>query len=213
MLRLYWTNVRNVPQEAGELPLSAYRLKKLESLVPPQSRRQSIAAELLLIKVLHETDAAFPLPLNIDTAAGGKPFLRESPLQFSLSHSGDFASCALSDGQIGLDIQVERPFPDGFLKRFFHPQERDFVLSSGNQTAAFTEIWTRKESFLKLSGAGLSQKLSAFSVLSLPAVIQSWHTCLDCLHLAICTRGSTAEPESIRRISREELMGGLCSVE
>ena len=45
-----------------------------------------------------------------DRAPGGKPFFHRFPqCRFNLSHSGPYALCALSDGEVGADIEVVRP--------------------------------------------------------------------------------------------------------
>ena len=59
---------------------------------------------------------------------------------------------------------------NAIAERFFTPDESELVRSEGKE--AFYRIWTQKESFLKLSGAGLS-RIRAASVLSLP---ERFHT-------------------------------------
>ena len=50
-----------------------------------------------------------PLPLTFRYGGRGKPYLREYPFFFNLSHSGSFCICALSGEEVGADIQQHRP--------------------------------------------------------------------------------------------------------
>ncbi|MBR5095273.1 MAG: 4'-phosphopantetheinyl transferase superfamily protein [Oscillospiraceae bacterium] len=209
MLMIYLTDVDGVPDEAQGLPLSSYRLHRLGALQQPRARRQTIAAELLLIRALRESGAALELPLDIHAQLGGKPFLAVCPWHFSISHSGSFAACALSDHEIGLDIQEERGFPKAFLSRFFHADEQRYVLDAEDREKAFCEIWTRKESLLKLNGTGLYTTLASFSCLDLPAGVSGWHTETDRLHIAVSSQGAKAEPDRICVLSAGELLSGL----
>lgn len=90
-------------------------------------------------------------------------------LHFNLSHSGDFAFVAISrDCEVGVDIEQVKPQLDltTLAARFFSTAESQalFQLSTGEQTAGFYRLWTRKEAFLKARGDGLSLPLAQFDV-------------------------------------------------
>lgn len=115
----------------------------------------------------------------------GKPYFKESVLKeektlfFSLSHSGDFVLCALSDEEVGADIQR---IPDADTKkilreeqiaeRFFTEQER--IWYQQEDVAAsflpeqkrwrFYRIWAAKEAYMKWTGNGLTEGVSTFEV-------------------------------------------------
>ena len=149
MLRIYYADVSALPENPEGLPLSRYRLEQLNRVRPALRRRQGIGAELLLIRALRELDGDLALPLDILTEQGGKPYLACGTPHFSLSHSGRFAACALSDKTVGLDIQLQSPCRESLVHRFFAPEEQRYVLASEDRDAAFTEIWSKKESRLK----------------------------------------------------------------
>ena len=72
------------------------------------------------------------------------------------------------------------------MKRFFTEDERTFVLSSKEADEAFTEIWTKKESWCKLSGEGLALPLRSFSVLDDAIAPLLWHRRAGEYHAAVC---------------------------
>ena len=67
----------------------------------------TLACGLLLIKALKAAAPEFLPPLDISCGKDGKPELVGSGIFFNLSHSGNYAACAVSDSPIGLDIQAK----------------------------------------------------------------------------------------------------------
>ena len=97
-------------------------------------------------------------------AAGknGKPYLEAVPdLFYNLSHSGTKVLLAVSDREIGCDIQKVSGCRERIVKRFYTEAEQAYVSGSAER---FTEIWSRKESFVKAVGLGISADFTAFSV-------------------------------------------------
>ena len=98
----------------------------------------------------------------------GKPGLLDSPrpLDFNLSHSGDWLACAVTAGTaVGLDIEYCDPDRD-VLKlagRFFQAPEIAALqaCSKAEQTARFYDYWTLKEARIKAGGAALGLGLES----------------------------------------------------
>ena len=109
--------------------------------------------------------------LVFQTGPQGKPYLANDPgIHFNLSHSGDLVVCAVSGQAVGADIErIERKADaDAIAKRFFSPDEIAYLAAQDDDThAAFYQIWTMKESYVKWSGQGLSAPLDSFSVLAM----------------------------------------------
>ena len=115
--------------------------------------------------------------LRFEYQPGGKPEVadQQNPgqLQFNVSHSGSLALIAVSAGhRVGVDIERVRGDVDtmSLAEQFFSPRERDGLLSLPDdlRLAAFFSTWTRKESFLKAIGDGLSFPLADFSITTHP---------------------------------------------
>ncbi|MEM9482921.1 MAG: 4'-phosphopantetheinyl transferase superfamily protein [Cyanobacteria bacterium P01_F01_bin.116] len=103
----------------------------------------------------------------------GKPFLRDHcALQFNLSHSGEYALCGVAKQVVGLDIEQLRPMErlEGLIKRCLAPSEQQALakVSPAEQSAAFLQYWTCKEAYLKATGQGISESLTAIEVVLNP---------------------------------------------
>lgn len=165
MIRIVWAGVDALEPEAALPLLSDYRRRSLARLKDPRARRESAGAELLLLHALRELRPALRPPLDIRTGENGKPCLADGGLSFSLSHSGGRALCALSDRELGADIQARRSFDQRLARRFFAPEELAYILAAPDRDGAFTQVWALKESYAKALGLGLRLPLSSFSVI------------------------------------------------
>jgi 4'-phosphopantetheinyl transferase len=96
-----------------------------------------------------------------------------SMLRFNLSHSGELALYAFAYGrEIGIDIEQFRQLEDAkrIASRYFSAGEiQEFsALPPHLQLEGFFNCWTRKESYLKATGDGLSTPLDCFEVSLIP---------------------------------------------
>ena len=116
-------------------------------------------------------DIRFEYPTN------GKPQLatEQNPrgLQFNVSHAAGMALIAVgSVHRLGVDVEKIRSDVDtnSLAERFFSLRERIGLqaLPDHLRVPGFFACWTRKESFLKATGDGLSFPLADFSVTTHP---------------------------------------------
>ena len=184
MTALYYTSFEGTEFYPERLSLSQYRRKRLDSQSNLLAGKQGIAAELLLIYALKTICPELSLPLDI-SCKEGKPFLNDIALNFSLSHSGCFAACVVSDGVVGLDIQHEVNSSDKLAARWLSPEEYSFYSGSDDKKQAFFKIWTMKESYVKASGRGIKSGLKGFSVLSPGSGVSFWHKAENNMHFAL----------------------------
>ena len=126
-----------------------------------RDRRRFIAAHVGLRRLLGEHLGVDPATLRFDAGEFGKPRLRDEPrCAFSLTHSGDEALVALSDGpDIGVDLEAVREFRDvdELARQCLTPAELvGFdATPEAERVLAFLRAWTRKEACLKALGTGL----------------------------------------------------------
>lgn len=93
----------------------------------------------------------------------GKPYLVNQRMHFNISHSKNIVAVAISDTNIGIDIESTkiRAFELDIAKKYFCPNEYDAIISKQH---SFTSIWTKKESYIKFMGKGLKIPLNSFDV-------------------------------------------------
>ena len=100
---------------------------------------------------------------------GGKPCIPERPeFHCNLSHSGNWVAIAFGGTPVGVDVEKIRQDSDveAVARRYFTPQEQRFLAENTRDARQrFFEIWTKKESYLKFLGAGLTKDLRSFNVL------------------------------------------------
>ena len=102
-----------------------------------------------------------PAPLAYVYGKEGKPYFRDLPFCFNLSHSGDYVLCIISSEEIGADIQqhcgknVEK-----LARRFFTEREAAALEQAGEERERlFYRLWARKEAYGKLTGKGIADAL------------------------------------------------------
>lgn len=161
MFEVFFVDVRSVDAKKAKRLCCTERLRKLERL--KNGAQISAAAEMVLIKAVRHFYRDASLPLRYKRNQNGKPYLTDYPkLYVNISHSGDWAMCAVSDREVGVDIQQHKNIRKGFAKRFFTEEERAYIADSKER---FFEVWTKKEAYVKAVGVGISVPLNSFSVL------------------------------------------------
>jgi len=94
----------------------------------------------------------------------GKPYLINHPnIHFNISHSQNFVVCAISDQQIGVDIEVERMVSNDLAQRIMTKTELEQFNLMGNSVSYFFKIWTLKESYMKYTGEGLNMSFKSMN--------------------------------------------------
>lgn len=178
-------------------------------------RRFAVAHGLMRIVLGSLIDVA-PEQLRFRLHPNGKPMLdNDSSVEFNLSHSGERAVLAVTRGrEVGIDIEQERPIdPCALARSFFAAGERKALdaMAAADRLGAFFKVWTRKESFVKALGAGLSFPLDGFTVsldddaeqllvdcTAAPSELRRWRMTrvptVDGYAAAITVKGSTWQP-------------------
>ena len=164
MIKVYITSVSETGFDGAEERLSEYRRNKARR---KRKVEESLAAGLLLDYALRayglcERDMEYAKNMH------GKPFFKNYPdIKFSLSHSGGYALCAVSDCEAGVDIEKYRDTKTALeiAKRYFTAAEYEYVKNYGDTKQIFFKLWTRKESLLKAIGTGIAGGLSSYEVL------------------------------------------------
>ena len=157
--------------------LSPDELKRSARFHFPRDRQHFVASRALLRTILASYLDKHPARLNFLYSKKEKPSLDPadvSDVTFNVSHSAGIALMAFARGrEVGVDIEQVRPDVDleAIARRFFSPNEQNELaaLPADEKTEAFFRCWTRKEAYIKATGAGLSHPLRQFDVALAPA--------------------------------------------
>lgn len=144
--------------------VSEKRRKRVLSYKVREDQKRSLAAGLLLEQILNERGFSGDMVVADEN---GKLYLPGvDNFFFSLSHSGEYAACVVSDVPVGVDIQQKRETKANIARRFFQCQEAERIEMEPKERQAdmFFRYWTGKESYLKLTGQGISGGLDSFFV-------------------------------------------------
>ncbi len=155
--------------KSHEKNLSLVELDRANRFVKTTDRIKYILAKSIQRDIMSRYLNIKPADIKFELGEHGKPYISGNLLQFNLSHAGDWLLMGVTQSaHIGVDIECEKPSADitGIVKRFFSEPESQAIelLSESERTKAFYRAWTRKESFIKADGRGLSFPLSDFSV-------------------------------------------------
>jgi 4'-phosphopantetheinyl transferase len=172
---VYWTTADGLDHAALHrltAELCAQEVLRAGAFHFDRDRATYIAAHAMLRRVLREA------------LGGAEPDFARSPLgrpeltpprdgrpvpTFNLTHTGDFAACAILHGApVGIDAEdIRRPIDAAEIAaRWFAPSERRLLewLAEEKRAEMFFRIWTLKEAILKTTGHGLRIEPQLFAV-------------------------------------------------
>ncbi len=130
----------------------------------------------------------------------GKPYFDGFPAHISLSHSNGRCLAAISDVEIGADIEEIDGEDERLLRiasRYFTPDEAEYVKVS--PVKRFFEIWCKKESYIKYTGEGFSCPLSSFCVFDTDMSYSYFE--FDGYGIGVCSKEKVAEHPTLVDIS------------
>lgn len=85
----------------------------------------------------------------------GKPYLKNSNIYFNISHDKDICVIAISEKEIGVDIEYLN-YNQQVINKYFFDEEKNIMVNSNKLKYDFTKIWVKKEAYLKMMGTGLN---------------------------------------------------------
>ena len=131
---------------------------KIDKLKNDIDKKRSIIGELLLSDLLKDEYNNINYIIN----EYGKPYIENKKIFFSISHSYDYVIAAISDKEIGIDIEKIRKTNINTINEFASSKEKEYILSSrDNIEKRLFQIYTLKEAYIKMKGTNLN---NAFEV-------------------------------------------------
>ncbi len=162
-MKLYRINIHNFEDPLQNKRLlelvGTERRKKVIRYRMPDDRKRSLAAGLIIRKILNENGLSED---SLKYSENGKPLADN--LFFNISHAGDYVVGVSSDREVGCDIEKIVDAPLEVTDRFFHLKEAEYIKSAEDKNRAFFTLWTLKESYMKMTGRGMNLPLDSFEV-------------------------------------------------
>jgi 4'-phosphopantetheinyl transferase len=164
MIKVGYCNVKNLDLNKAYVLVSKNRKEKIDEYMFDKNKKESAGAALLLKKLLTEENITNPI---INTGEYGKPYIsNHENIHFNLSHSNEMVLCAISDMEIGVDIEYIDPEIDLTLaKNYFHNKEYENIMNAKNKAEEFFKYWVLKESYMKYTGLGMNITLDSFEII------------------------------------------------
>lgn len=164
MIKVAFCNVEDLDLSKAYDLLPESRKNKVDYFRFDKDKKLSAGAYLLLEKMLEEDDIS-----NFEFKMGkyDKPYiLNHENIHFNLSHSGKLVACAISDREVGLDVEIIDPTIDlNIAKNFFYNSEYENIMESENPSDEFFSYWVLKESYMKYTGLGFNLDLDSFEII------------------------------------------------
>lgn len=126
-----------------------YRQEKIDRMKFDKGKRLELGAGIVMEKALEAYSLSDE---EIKLSDEGRPYVEGDNCFFNISHTDEIAVCAVSDKQVGVDIEGPREFKDSLIKYTFSEKE----IALADETAVtYSRLWTIKESVMKWTGMGL----------------------------------------------------------
>lgn len=155
-------DVSNLKLKRVKEHISKNRWKSSERYFNQKDKLLHIGAEALLNYIFKKIRVNNPI---YDVNCYGKPYLKNYPkIHFNISHSEKYVFCGVSNQPIGVDIECNQDIDLNIAETYFHPKEYEYIMNNEDKNKSFFDMWTLKESYLKMKGVGLNSTLNSFII-------------------------------------------------
>lgn len=123
-----------------------------------------LQAYVMLAELMHWTEEE-ARQVSFEYNEFGQPRLTEewgrksTTPYFSISHCKRAIAVAVSESPVGVDVESIRNADEALIERTMNEDEQTKIHEAKDTAMAFTELWTRKESLLKMKGTGITEDL------------------------------------------------------
>ena len=180
MIKLFIQSCSDLPDPLTDpdimVGLGVERREKILRLKHASDRKRSLMAGLMI----RDNLKAYGInPDEIRTSDNGRPFICDNDgitevpgIDFNISHSGDYVVMGIYDmrgsngsvARIGCDIEQIRDRNTKIAKRYFDEAELEWIEQEEDKIRAFYQIWTARESYIKMTGEGILLDFKSYRV-------------------------------------------------
>lgn len=142
------------------------RLEKIKKSSNNLFKKEQLGSSLLLNDILENYFFMDTTKIEYIYNEFGKPYIKDSNLYFSLSHSNGVIALAVSKEEIGLDIELIKDVKDNLALKVMNEAEYNIYkgLSKNDKISYFYEVWTSKEAYVKKLGTTLTLNPSNINI-------------------------------------------------
>ena len=164
MIKVAYLDVSDLNLSKAYRLLPKSRMEKVDYFKFDKDKKLSAGAYLLLDKFLKEKNIVQP---NFKIGKYGKAYIsNHEDVHFNLSHSGKMVLCAISDMEVGADVEyIDTTIDLNIAKYYFYRSEYENIMNAENQADEFFKYWVLKESYMKYTGLGMNLKLDSFEII------------------------------------------------
>jgi 4'-phosphopantetheinyl transferase len=142
------------------------RLEKIKKSSNVLFKKEQLGANLLLNDILENYFFMDITKVEYIYNEYGKPYIKDSNLYFSLSHSNGVIALAVSKEEIGIDIELIKDVKDNLALKVMNEAEYNIYkgLSKNDKINYFYEVWNSKEAYVKKLGTTLTLNPSNINI-------------------------------------------------
>jgi phosphopantetheine--protein transferase-like protein len=126
----------------SQFQFSDNELENFTKIKHETRKREYLATRLLLQKLLNKK-------VEIEYLQSGKPLLKNSHFNISISHSANFVAIIISTKKIGIDIENTNRNITKIATKFLSSDEIEHIKKTENKQIATTLYWSAKEAIFK----------------------------------------------------------------
>ena len=176
-IRVYSADLDRLSERACFSLLDETEKSRAAGISNRAARHEFVKCRALLRLLLSKQTGLPAATLAFATGENGKPVLLGSPeVHFNVSHSDGTVLIAIASVEIGVDIErIDRSVDyAGVAQSVFSRSEIEILCeaSDARRGEVFFSIWTRKEAYLKATGAGFSSNLPMISTAASDGTIE-----------------------------------------
>lgn len=211
------TKLTKEEQEQCELQVSRERFERARRMRSPKAARQCLLSELFVQYAVTFYGGMEREKIQFAHTPLGKPYIKDAPVHFNISHAGDWMLCAISSEEVGIDIEKIGKTDYQIARRMFHPDEYQEMkpYSILERRKVFYEYWTMKESYVKYTGTGLSVPLNSFCVNRKERRVSGETVVFDILELdneyktSVCRNRNQEQVVQLERVELHDMLLNL----
>ena len=167
MAVVYILNANNLSTDLSLYDnIDKLRLEKIKKSSNVLFKKEQLGSSLLLNDILENYFFMDITKVEYIYNEYGKPYIKDSNLYFSLSHSNGVIALAVSKEEIGIDIELIKDVKDNLALKVMNEAEYNIYkgLSKNDKISYFYEVWTSKEAYVKKLGTTLTLNPSNINI-------------------------------------------------